>query len=108
MVGQYCVFRYTVIKTVTNALFLGKWMYKVNADSASTTVVSLRCSLTQLGGHLQARWPRFCSNMSKTGYQEHTGSLDGVTLTGDDRDASFSFDIVVWKLPMRSWDPSLS
>lgn len=55
MVGQYCVFRYTVIKTVTNALFLGKWMYKVNADSASTTVVSLRCSLTQLGGHLQAR-----------------------------------------------------
>lgn len=46
--------------------------------------------------------------MTKTAYQKHTSSLDYVTLTGEDRDASFSFDIVVWKLPMRSWDPSPS
>lgn len=46
--------------------------------------------------------------MTTTAYQKHTSSLDYVTLTGEDRDASFSFDIVVWKLPMRSWDPSPS
>jgi len=46
--------------------------------------------------------------MSKTAYQIPTGSSDCVRLTGEDREASFSFDIVVWKLPMRSWDPSLS
>lgn len=101
------VFRYVILKTVTKILILGKWMHNVNAESASTTVALLRYSLTQLW-YLQVKWRKFCCKMSKTAYQKHTGSLDYVRLTGEDRDASFSFDIVVWKLPMRSWDPSLS
>lgn len=83
-------------------------MYNVNAVSASTTIAMSRCSLTQLGSHLRPGELGFAPVWIKTAYQEHIGSLDCVILTGDDRDASFSFDIVVWKLPMRSWDPSPS
>lgn len=101
------VFRYVILKIVTKILILGKLMHNVNAESASTTVALLRCSLTLLQ-YLQVKWCKLCSKMSKTAYQKHTGNLDYVRLTGEDRDASFSFDIVVWKLPMRSWDPSLS
>lgn len=101
----WLVFRYiTFIKILTK---IGKQIHIVKTESASTIVILLSCSLTQLR-YQKIEWYKLRSKMTTTAYQKHTSSLDYVTLTGEDRDASFSFDIVVWKLPMRSWDPSPS